>query len=509
VDLLYNGGIGTYVRASSESDREVMDPANDSVRISADQLRCRVVGEGGNLGFTQRARIEFAMAGGRINTDAIDNSAGVDMSDHEVNLKILFASRQQLSLAQRNRQLKALTETVTAQCLANNLNQSRSLSLAEYEARQFPPRLWRLRDRLLAEGRLNTEIDPGMDEDGCGVLGLRPQLAVLLGHEKNRIKQGLAKDAFAAQSCFRDDLMHAYFPDRLRRRWEQAMHVHPLADDIVHTMAANHLLDQFGLTAMHHLQSLQNAALADFAQTMLVADYILDGATLRQSIWDGAASIDAAIELQHWLQEYLLRFAEDMLRLCPVASLGKAWMIRQRSQFRRFRRRMAEGRPQGEEASVLGEKAAAAGLGKEDAAHMAALPELAMSAVAMHLAAAEGISLIRALRANQACLRLLPFLEVDRLLRSATWGEEEELHALRCEWLHRMTLLRSQAVGQLLAAREKDFFQAGLRLWQEHRHWPLIQEMRLQLDADTEQRHTHLLLLLARMEAIVREGRNP
>ncbi|MFQ5355565.1 MAG: NAD-glutamate dehydrogenase domain-containing protein, partial [Mariprofundaceae bacterium] len=167
VDLLYNGGIGTYIRASDETNIEVRDPANNSVRITARELRCRVLAEGGNLGLTQKARIEFTEMHGHMNTDAIDNSAGVDMSDHEVNLKILFAFQGsgQIPLGRRNRLLKSLTEEVTNTCLENSLAQSRALNLAEIEARSFPPRIQRLRDHLVDEGRIDPQTDPGMEQD--------------------------------------------------------------------------------------------------------------------------------------------------------------------------------------------------------------------------------------------------------------------------------------------------------------------------------------------------------
>src|SRR5580704_12877062 len=138
VDLLYNGGIGTYVRASDESDAEVGDHANDNVRVTGAELRCKVVVEGGNLGFTQQARIEFALNSGRINNDAIDNSAGVDMSDHEVNLKILLApmvARGVLTAGERNRRLAAAAEEVAASVLRDNHDQVLSLSLEQLRSR--------------------------------------------------------------------------------------------------------------------------------------------------------------------------------------------------------------------------------------------------------------------------------------------------------------------------------------------------------------------------------------
>ncbi|MDX8377997.1 MAG: NAD-glutamate dehydrogenase, partial [Mariprofundales bacterium] len=155
VDLLYNGGIGTYVKAECESHNQAMDTANNNVRVNAESLRCRVIGEGGNLGFTQQGRLACARQGILLNTDAIDNAAGVNMSDHEVNIKILLAQTpaNSLNLKQRNQLLKRLSSAVTKMCLDDNLEQTHALNLAAREAKHFPSRMQHLRDTLLAEGR--------------------------------------------------------------------------------------------------------------------------------------------------------------------------------------------------------------------------------------------------------------------------------------------------------------------------------------------------------------------
>jgi len=285
-----------------------------------------VVAEGGNLGFTQQARIEFAARHGRINTDAIDNSAGVDMSDHEVNLKILFASSPALqkSRSRRNRLLASLASAVADQCLANNLYQSRALTMAEREATDFAPKIQRLRNCLIQDGRIDPQTDAGMEEDGT--LGLRPQLAVLLGHEKNRIHQAFSDEGFARRSCFHEDMLYAYFPKRIQRHYQDIIRSHPLADEITHTMVANHLINNFGLCCIHHLQTLIDATPASIAQALLMSEFILNGAALRASIWHEVGEIEPACLFQSMLEDSLIQFAEEMLRLCPIDQLDKAWM---------------------------------------------------------------------------------------------------------------------------------------------------------------------------------------
>ncbi len=510
VDMLYNGGIGTYVRASHETDAQVRDPANNAVRISARELRCKVVCEGGNLGFTQAARIEYAAAGGRINTDAIDNSAGVDMSDHEVNLKILLSDVTGIPLpsGRRNRLLESLTEAVTAQCLEDSLHQSRALSLAEREAAAFPPRMQRLRDALLKEGRLDDATDPGMHEEGA--LALRPQLAVLLGHEKNRIHEHLSACCFEQQTGFRETLLEHYFPAAIRRRFRAMIPRHPLAADIVHTMAANHVLNHLGLGSVHHLGTLLERPTGEIVQGLMAAEYMLDAAGLREAIWQQVDDVDIACTMQRELQEHLMRFAEELLRTTSIAGITREWMRRQRTGLRHFRRSLAARGIGGMESSRflrLLKTVGQAGLATEHAAHLAAMPELAQTATAIHIASMQPTPLTRCLKANQACLHLLPFREAEAQLRSAGWGGAET-HDLRREWLHRLAMLKRQAMIQLLASRHRDLVRAGEALWSEHRHWRGIQALRAEMTAQAEGNGTpmRLMLMLTRLETLIMDA---
>lgn len=507
VDMLYNGGIGTYVKASHERDSEVRDPANNAVRVTDDALRCTVVCEGGNLGFTQAARLEYAASGGRINTDAIDNSAGVDMSDHEVNLKILFskASGQSLTLPRRNRILRSLTDTITEQCLDDNLQQSRALMLAELEAKYYPPRMQRLRDVLLAEGRIDPQTDPGIGDNTT--LHLRPQLSVLLGHEKNRIHERLLDCCFVQNDCFRTSLLETYFPASIRKHFSTAIGAHSLATDIIHTMAANHTINYFGLGSVHHLETLIDHTTGEIVLGLLMAEYMLDGDVLRQAIWQEVEDADIACAMQRTLQEYIMRFAEEMLRLCPVIILTQAWMKRQRSGLRRFRHSLAAQGIAGMENSrflALLKTAGQAGLSPVHAAHLASMPDLSQTATSLHLSSTLNQPLLRCLKANQACLHLLPLRETESPLRTADWGDHDT-HALRCEWLHRLTIFKSQAIRQLLNTRHRDLLQAGEALWVRHRHWESIQRLRTELD-ETDLSRMKLLLLLTRMGSLITES---
>jgi len=486
VDMLYNGGIGTYVRASHETDAEVRDPANNAVRVCASKLRARVVCEGGNLGFTQGARIEYALGGGRINTDAIDNSAGVDMSDHEVNLKILFSpAAANLPLARRNRILRSLSDAITAQCLDDNLHQSRALSLAEMECDSYAPRIQRLRDVLLAEGRISEQTDPAIEDNAT--LALRPQLAVLLGHEKNRLHEHLADCCFTRQTAFSDSLLHAYFPAAIRRRFATDITNHPLADEIMHTMAANHVVNHFGLGAVHHLETLLDHSTGEIVLGLLFAEYLLDADALRQTIWQETGDTHEACRLQRDVQEWLMRFAEELLRLCPVQKMNQLWLSRQRSALRRYRNTLYS--PADKPVNIQ--------------AQLKVLPELAQSAAALHLSSSLNQPLTRCFKAAAACLKLLPLNTMEMQLRTPAWGENNA-HALRREWLHRLSQLKTTAIRQLLDSKQHNALLAGESIWQEHRNWEDLRHMRKESDNEDMDR-IELLLLLTRCESLLVE----
>jgi glutamate dehydrogenase len=257
VDLLYNGGIGTYVRASDETDAEVGDHANDSCRITARELRAKVVVEGGNLGFTQRARVEYALNHGKINTDAIDNSAGVDLSDHEVNLKVLLAPlvrKGDLNLDERNRVLRDATGEVVEQVLDDNRQQVLLLSLEEARSRAHPMRYGGLIAELEQRGVLRREAQalPSREEieqRRAGAIGLtRPELAVLVAYTK----LDLIAEVEASRALDWDDpcpvrrFLFPYFPASIQARFAAQIPSHQLCLQLIATRAVNEMVSLMG-----------------------------------------------------------------------------------------------------------------------------------------------------------------------------------------------------------------------------------------------------------------------
>jgi glutamate dehydrogenase len=260
VELLWNGGIGTYVKDPEETHGDVGDPGNDAVRINSDQLRCRVIGEGGNLGMTQRARIRFALAGGRLNTDALDNSAGVDMSDHEVNLKILLnypLTRGDITLEARNRLLADMTAEVNDLVLRNSRGQSLAVSLDEKRSRDALQDFAALitsfeRDRLLergAEGLPSSETIRERAESGLGLT--RPALSVLLAYAKLHAKSHVLASGLPDDPALFPSLQR-YFPARaVEIAGDDALRAHPLRREIVATELVNDLVNLMGASFLH------------------------------------------------------------------------------------------------------------------------------------------------------------------------------------------------------------------------------------------------------------------
>ncbi len=261
VDLLWNGGIGTYVKASTETQGEVGDPGNDDVRVDADELRARVVGEGGNLGFTQRGRIEYALRGGRLNTDALDNSAGVDMSDHEVNLKILLApavAAGRMEMEERNGLLEAVTEDVVRDVLLDNERQSLAVSLDEHRVHQSPAEFGDALVTLEREGLLDRALEflPTTEELAERLETsrhlTRPELCVLLAYAKMHLKRHL-QDADLARDSALADLLRGYFPERaVGAVGLERVEGHRLAPRIIATRLTNLFVDLMGSTS--HLE---------------------------------------------------------------------------------------------------------------------------------------------------------------------------------------------------------------------------------------------------------------
>ena len=291
-DLLWNGGIGTYVKASEESHADVGDKANDDVRVDGAQLRVMVVGEGGNLGLTQRGRIEFARRGGKINTDAIDNSAGVDCSDHEVNIKILLdrlVAEGELNRAGRNALLASMTDEVAELVLADNRDQNAVLGIARAHAPAMANVHRRLVADLVARRGLDRELEVLPEDAGFAVreaagLGLTsPELATLLAHTKlDLTAQVLATDlpdaaAFAAR-------LPDYFPHPLRERFAAAITRHPLRREIVTTLLVNEMVDGAGMTYAFRLGEELSAGPTDAVRAYAVTTAVFDLPLLRDEL---------------------------------------------------------------------------------------------------------------------------------------------------------------------------------------------------------------------------------
>lgn len=256
VDLLWNGGIGTYVKASDESNLAVGDRANDAVRINGDELACRVVAEGGNLGFTQAGRIEFAMHGGLINTDSIDNSAGVDCSDHEVNIKILLNSlvnQGDLTAKQRNQLLQDMTETVAELVLDNNSAQNRAISTIERIFIEDMHEIRWLINLLETQGQLNRELegipdnDTLLDRQNQGKGLYRPEICVLMAYSKQLLKHRLLNELTGLTDVLLQQELSSYFPAILQQQFSSQIREHSLAHDIVANSLVNALVNRMGI----------------------------------------------------------------------------------------------------------------------------------------------------------------------------------------------------------------------------------------------------------------------
>jgi glutamate dehydrogenase len=274
VDLLWNGGIGTYVKASTESHLDAGDKANDAVRVNGNELRCKVVGEGGNLGLTQRGRIEFARAGGRINTDAIDNSAGVDTSDHEVNLKILLdraVATGTITGDERNELLAGVTDEIARLVLRDNYEQNVLLGLA----RKLNPALvsvhQRFMQRLEAAGELDRALEFLPDDaelarreaEGTGLVS--PENAVLVAYSKMTLTQRLEDSTLPDEPWYRR-VLAGYFPKTIAERFADDLDKHPLHREIITTVLVNDMINRAGTTFVHRAVEETGAEPAQIAR---------------------------------------------------------------------------------------------------------------------------------------------------------------------------------------------------------------------------------------------------
>jgi glutamate dehydrogenase len=326
VDLLWNGGIGTYVKASSEPQSAAGDRGNDGVRIDGRELRARVVGEGGNLGFTQRGRVEYALAGGRLNTDFIDNSAGVNTSDVEVNLKILttqLEARGKLTRAARDRMLARLTDEVAGLVLRNNYLQGQALSMLELQSAQRLPELQGLVRDLERRGDLNRAVEHLPDDEGFTQrrkqdLGLtRPELAVLLSYSKIWLTRQLLASDLPEDPGFAGELMR-YFPKAVGERYPTDIRKHRLRREIIATAVTNSLVNRMGPTFVGRACAETGASAADVARAWGIARQVFGA----RDLWGAVESLDHRIPAA--AQYAVLGDSARLLRHATV------WLLRRR-----------------------------------------------------------------------------------------------------------------------------------------------------------------------------------
>ncbi len=306
VDLLFFGGIGTFVRAGHESEAEVGDRANDAVRIRGREVGARIIGEGANLAITQRGRIEYALAGGRINTDFIDNSAGVDCSDHEVNIKIPLRRAMEsgkLTRPKRDKLLKEMTDEVAALVLRDNYRQSSALSEAERQSAVLLDDHARFLAALEKEERLDRAVEflPTAEEiderraDGNGLT--RPELAVLLAYAKIVLFEEVLESDLPDDRHLADGV-GGYFPGPMCRRFTDFLHTHPLRREITATYVANTIVNRTGPAFVSSIQERTGAPSPRIAGAYLVSRVVYRAADLWAAIDDLDDSIDAELQTE-------------------------------------------------------------------------------------------------------------------------------------------------------------------------------------------------------------------
>lgn len=326
VDLFWNGGIGTYVKSSKETHADVGDRANDSLRVNGTELGASVFGEGGNLGCTQLARVEYTLNGGRCNTDFIDNAGGVDCSDHEVNIKILLnqlLSSGSLDDSARNECLYSMTEEVSKLVLHNNYRQTQAISLAETEAGLRDVEYQRLIGHFENQGILDRELEfiPADDElherKAYGKALTRPELSVLVSYAKLSLKQALANsdvanDAYLSQSAYQA------FPAVLQEQYSDSIDNHQLHNEIVATQIAGDLVNRMGIAFMHRMQEATGESAANTAKAYIASRDLFK---IEQQ-WQAIEALDYSIssELQHEMFSQLVRLVRRSSR----------WLLRNR-----------------------------------------------------------------------------------------------------------------------------------------------------------------------------------
>ena len=483
VDLLYNGGIGTYIKAANERDVEVGDKANDRVRVNGAEVRARVVGEGGNLGITQRGRLEIAAHGGRINTDALDNSAGVDLSDHEVNLKLLcqhLCEIGRLSGKARDRLLARATGEVAALCLADNEGQSACVSLDELRSHDHPTPFLRLIEQRVAEGLLpaaEVVATPTELREQVATQGrlARPTLCVLLGHEKLRLER-LLTDSPLGAAAGSEPYLAGYFPDSVARRFRRHLAGHPLRRQILATVVANRIVNQAGVCFFFEVEEESGCAAWEIAHAYLFAEAICDAGATRLWIANLEDRLEARLQYDLLLrQEALLaELTRRLLHLSPDARPPLTAIPEVRRQVHAFELELQGRRYEGQVAELRGN-----GVPAVLARHVARLPALAGILEVLDLHRSHHLpfgAIAKALEevAERLALDTLARRLGRRIARDA-WEErakvdlEEEVDTLRYRLARH--LLTTRHHGEGVGAAVERFFTECAEPVAAYHHW--------------------------------------
>ena len=338
VDLLFNGGVGTYVKHSEESNLDLGDKQNESVRIDATELRCAIVSEGGNLGFTQKARIEYAIAGGRINIDGIDNAAGVDTSDHEVNLKILLNILKEKALIteeERISTLKSLTQQVVNMVLWTNYRQALALSRDERLSRLYPDDFNQtidiLSENVQAFNRRDFFIPKAenmksvLSKEGCIV---RPILSSLLSYSKIFITKLLLESTLIDKS-YAVDFLYKYFPKSFVTVYEHEINLHPLKRQIIATAIADMLVNLQGASFVHDFKRLGTKKFLDKIRSYLISNHLFGANDIRFEIFrqDYIMELSTQYKLLGTLERSLTFSTKWMLNYLDTEQINSAHIL--------------------------------------------------------------------------------------------------------------------------------------------------------------------------------------
>lgn len=400
VDLLWNGGIGTYVKASTESHFAVGDKANDSLRVDGRDLRCKVVGEGGNLGMTQLSRVEYALNGGRSNTDFIDNAGGVDCSDHEVNIKILLnavVARGDLTEKQRNQLLEEMTDSVSELVLNNNYRQVQAISLVELQSEERFGEYRRFIETMEEQGRIDRALEflPSDEElverKSRGQPLTRPELSILISYSKAVLKERLI-DSDLGKDPYLVNAVSTAFPHRLVEQFGDEIKSHRLHREIMATQVANDIVNRMGLNFVMRQTKATGASVADVARAYTTVMEVFRLSELWQWIELLDHRVSSAVQM------------DMMLKLVRLVKRATRWLLRNRrhelmptplvSEFSEGLEQLRVGFPSmlrgssADQFESLHERYVEAGVGEELAGRVAGT-QLAYTALGIIQAAAE------------------------------------------------------------------------------------------------------------------------